>query len=103
MAIHIYNHRQAAIALATGFVLQVGQNENVPMEHVKDNEKYLEALYEAKEISISGEAPGLDGALAATFIAGDPVLDDEGNETFDDEGNRLIYNEDGEAVAEVAE
>jgi hypothetical protein len=99
--IKIFNHRQAVIALATGFTLQVGQNEDVPIEHVRGNEKYLEGLYNAKEISISGEVPPL-GEPPKAYIPGDPILDDEGNEVFDEDGIRLVYDEDGKAVSESA-
>ena len=102
MNVNIDNKRQGAITLATvagsSFTLKPGLNEAVPHEVVKDNESYLEALHADGDITVvSSDLPTV-GEDAVTFVAGDPVLDDNGEPTFDEDGNAIVYAEDGSHV-----
>lgn len=96
---NIDNKRGGPITLAGGFVLLAGANNNVPMDVLKSNEAYLEALYKDGDISIlADQESSLPFEEGVVFTEGDTVLDENGDPVFDEHGSALVYDAEGNHV-----
>lgn len=97
---NIDNKRGGPITLAGGFILLAGVNSDVPMDVLKSNEEYLEALYKDGDITVLAdqESPSLPFEKDQIFTEGDTVVDGNGDPVFDEHGNALVYDADGNHV-----